>query len=310
MPEHNDERAPGYLASVEERAKAAADRATSTTLGKLATKVVPIWSAAGADLLAGGLTFAAIFAFLPALLLTTGLISIVVVDEARRIAIADGIGSVFPPIAGLAHAALDARLEGRINASLIAAIGSIWGASTFYGAIDEAFARVFREAPRRNQLFRIWRGILSVLMLLGLVIVMLLLTGIATRMTDIGFLRLGAVLEVITTVAAPLLAVLVWIGAIYMAFRFVPTVPVSRAVALKPAVVIGFALAAWTQAMAFLGSFFIGEARELGPGVGVLAILMWLWVSFNILIFGASWVRVRLEERGGMSDEPISSRWA
>lgn len=274
------------------------ERARATRVARLAERALPIWSGAGADLLAGGLTFAAVFAFLPALLLTTGLVSLVVVDEARRLAIAQGIGDVFPPLAGVAKSAMDARLEGRINASLIAAIGSVWGASAFYGAVDEAFARVFHEAPRRSGLFRIWRGMITVFMLLGLVVVMLFLVGLSTRMSSIEFLRLGRIFETLTALLAPLLAIGVWVATAYAAYRFVPVVRVSRSVALLPAVVVGIALAVWTQAMAFLSGIIVGGARELGPGIGVLAILMWLWISFNILIFGAAWVRIRLEDSG------------
>lgn len=282
-----------------DRTRAAIERALRTPLGRLAPRLVTIWVAAGADLLAGGLTFAAIFAFVPALLLTTGLISFVVVDPANRAAIASGIGDVFPPLAGVAAAAIDARLEGRINASLIAALGSIWGASTFYGALDEAFARVFQHTARRGMLVRIVRGMITVVLLLVLVIAMLLLTGIATQLTNIRILGLGRVFELVTVVVAPLLAVAVWIGAVYAAFRYLPSIRISRAAIMKPAVVIGTVLAAWTQAMAFLGDFFVGVAAELGPGLGVLAVLMWLWVSFNILIFGAAWVRVRADPATG-----------
>lgn len=280
----------------ERRARALAERAARSPLGRYAPRLFKVWHTAGADLLAGGLTFASIFAFVPALLLTTGLISLVVADEAQRRALAAGIGDVFPPIRAVAISALDARIDGRINASIIAALGSVWGASTFYGALDEAFARVFREAPRRGMLVRIWRGMLSVVMLLALVAVMVLLTGVATRMTNVDFLGLGRAFGWIASVVAPLLALAVWIGAIYAAFRVIPTVEVTREAALRPAIVVGTFLAIWTQAMAILGTFFIGIARELGPGLGVLAVLMWLWVSFNAIILGASWVRLRLED--------------
>jgi uncharacterized BrkB/YihY/UPF0761 family membrane protein len=293
--------------AAEAKARAAVERASETRFGRIAPRLFEIWSHAGADLLAGGLTFAAILAFVPALLLTTGLISLIIGDEARRMAFAEGIGDVFPPLANVAVGAMDARLEGRINASLIAALGSLWGASTFYGAIDEAFARVFERAPRRSMLLRIRRGMLSVLLLLGLVAVMVILTGVATRMTNIGFLRLGAAFDVVFGLAAPLLAVGVWIGIIYAAYRIVPTVPVSRHAALLPAAAVGVFLAAWTQAMAFLGNFFVGTARELGPGLGVLAVLMWLWVSFNAIIFGLAWVRVREEREAAEVPASVSA---
>jgi hypothetical protein len=47
---------------------------------------------------------------------------------------------------------------------------------------------------------------------------------------------------------------------------------------------------------AILGTFFIGVARELGPGVGILAILIWLWVSFDAIVLGAPWARLRTED--------------
>jgi len=270
--------------------------AADTKLGRLAMRISPIWNAAGGDLLSGGLTFAAVFALLPALLLTTGLVSLLVPEEAGRRAIADAIGDVFPPLAGIAASAMDARLEGRMNASLIAGLGSLWGASTFYRAIDEAFARVFSGYARRSALVRIWRGMISIFMLLALVTVMLFLTGMTTRMSDIGFLGLDVVFDVIAFVAAPLLVVGVWIATLYAAYRFVPTVPVTREVIGLPAIVIGVLIAAWTEAMALVGTFVVRRAVELGPGVGVLAILVWLWVTFTLMVVGAAWVRVRLED--------------
>jgi uncharacterized BrkB/YihY/UPF0761 family membrane protein len=73
----------------ERRTRALAERAARSPLGRHAPRLSKVWHTAGADLLAGSLRFASIFALVSALLLTTGLISLVVADEAQR---ARGVG--------------------------------------------------------------------------------------------------------------------------------------------------------------------------------------------------------------------------
>ena len=51
--------------------------------------------------------------------------------------------------------------------SIVGLIGLAWGASHFYGALDEAIARVFARTPARGAFDRILRGFVSVLLLVG-----------------------------------------------------------------------------------------------------------------------------------------------
>ena len=64
-------------------------------------------------------------------------------------------------------------------------------------------------------------------------------------------------------------------------------------VLLLPALLVGVVLAAFAQLYAFFAPMLTHMAAIYGTFVAFFAILAWLSISFNVLLYGASWTRVR-----------------
>ena len=69
-----------------------------------------------------------------------------------------------------------------------------------------------------------------------------------------------------------------------------------------PAVVVGAAIVVLTQVFAFLVPRLVGVAALAGSLASAFIALAWLSFSFQALLYGAAWVRVREDgRRGGVS---------
>jgi membrane protein len=253
-----------------------------------------IYDDAGGGLLAGGLTYSALFALLPSLLLLTGILGLVVDDPERRRALVQGIGDSLPPLRGFLDDSLQQITDGAAGAGGIGLIGLAWGASRFYGSLDDALGRVLRRAPKRGFVARTLRGLLSVVLLVTIFLGSLILTGIGSYLAAQTAARLGADSHVFWQVVTPLLTALVFVGAAVLCYRLVPAFHVPWSAAVLPAVVVGIALAALTQLFTYLAPRLIGAAAVYATFVAIFAAMIWLATGFQLLLVGAAWVSVRL----------------
>jgi YihY family inner membrane protein len=173
-------------------------------------------------------------------------------------------------------------------------VGSIWGASHFYGSLDEAFARLFPRARKRGFLERIWRGLVSVGALIGVAILVLVLTGVTSALADERTAGFAGAAAPVLSVIAPALAWLVFIAATGIVYRVVPARPISIRAAWLPALVAGLALALLTQLFSYLAPRIVGSSALYGTFIAVFAAMVWLSTGFQILLVGAAWVRERV----------------
>jgi membrane protein len=259
-----------------------------------ARDVLRRYSDAGGGLLAGGLTYGAIFALLPSLLLLSGVLGLIVDDPERRRAIVSGIGESLPPLRGLVEASLESMTTGAVGFGTIGLIGFGWGASRFYGSLDDAFARIFTDAPKRGLVARMVRGIVSVILFVSVFIVGLALTGIGSFLATETAGRLGADTRALWAIATPLLTTVVFVAAIAAIYRFVPARDVPWRSLLLPAVAVGVLLAVLTQVFSYIAPRLIGTAAIYGTFIAIFAAMVWLSTGFQILLIGAAWVRERI----------------
>lgn len=260
-----------------------------------ARRVIQVYDDAGNGLLAGGLTYSALFALLPSLLLITGILGFVVEDADRRRAIVEGIGRSLPPLSGFLDASLQQITEGAAGAGLIGLIGLAWGASRFYGSLDDAVSRIFRSAPKRGVVARTLRGIFSVVLLVSVFLGSLILAGIGSYLADQTAARLGTESDSFWRVATPLLTGIVFVGAAVLVYRLVPAVHVPWSAAAVPALLVGIGLAALTQLFAYIAPRLIGAAAVYGTFVAIFAAMIWLATGFQMVLLGAAWVSVRMD---------------
>lgn len=253
-----------------------------------------VYDDAGGGLLAGGLTYSALFALLPSLLLLTGILGFLVDDPDRRRAIVEGIGRSLPPLSGFLEESLQQITEGAAGAGVIGLVGLAWGASRFYGSLDDAVARLFRRAPKRGFVTRTLRGILSVVLLVSVFLGSLILTGIASYLADQTAAQFGTESEAFWKFVTPVLTAVVFVLAAALIYRLVPAIHVPWSAAALPALVVGIGLAALTQLFSFVAPRLIGAAAVYGTFVAIFAAMIWLATGFQMLLMGAAWASVRL----------------
>ena len=258
---------------------------------------------AGDGLIAGGLTYSALFALLPALLLLTGILGFLVDDPERRRAIVQSLGDTLPPLRGVLDANLDRLSEGAAGFGTLGLIGLAWGASRFYGSLDDALGRIFRSAPKRGFVARTARGLFSVVLLVCVFIVALVLSGIASYLAEETAAVLGTETRTFWRVVTPTLTALVFIGATAAVYRLVPARRVPWFALGPPAIVVGIVHAAVTALFTYIAPRLIGAAALYATFVAIFAVMIWLAALFQVLLLGAAWVRVRLGTEDAQAGE-------
>jgi membrane protein len=254
-----------------------------------------VYDEAGGGLVASGLAYAALIALLPGLLLAVSVFGLLVDDPAVRDALVAAIGTAVPPLEDLARGALEQVSAGAVPTGIIAVVGLIWGSSRFYAALDYAFSRVFRNAPRRNEVDRTLRGVLVTALLVALPIAALVIGSVVSWLLDLApdDMVIEGALRGLWQIATPTGSLILFVVGTAMAYRFVPATRVPSGAYLLPAILVGLALTVFTQVFTFVAPRLVGAAAFYGSVAAVFALLAWLAIGFNVLLMGAAWARVR-----------------
>jgi membrane protein len=254
-----------------------------------------VYDRGGGGLVAGGLAYSALIALIPGMLLIAATIGFLVDDPAVQEQIVDWIATTVPPLAEVARIALEAVSAGALPTSIIALIGLLWGSSRFYAALDNAFSRIFRGSPRRNEIERTVRGLIVTILFVAVPIAALVAGSAASWLLDLapGETQLSGVTRTLLQLASPIGSFVLFVGVVSLVYRFVPAERVSMRALLPAAILVGIVLAGFTQLFTFIAPRLVGWARLYGAFVTVFALLAWLAIGFNMLLLGAAWTRVR-----------------
>ncbi len=255
--------------------------------------VLDTYGRAPGGLLANGLAFAALFAVVPVALVTLGVAGWLVDDPRIQDELAAAIGAIAPPVAGLVDGALDALSEGAALSSLVGVIGVVWTVSQFYSTLEVAFSRIFTDRPERDLVRRTARGFLLVVGLIGLIIALVVAGSLAAAAETL-LPASSTALTVVGSVARSLPFV-VTAGVLIVAILYrvlPPRAPRWRAVA-PPAVGAGVVIVFLSQAFLYLAPRIVGAAAFAGSLATAFVALAWLSLTFQVLLLGAAWVRVR-----------------
>jgi len=255
--------------------------------------VLDTYGRAAGGLLANGLAFSTLFAAIPTLLLILGLAGWVTDNSDVRNRISDVLIAAFPPLEDLIDSALDAISQGAFAASVLGVIGLIWTVSQLYGALDVAFARIYTGIPERDIVRRTARGFLVVALLAGGIIGLVLIAGFAATV-DAATPRTSSVATAIASLITswPVM-ILITILAVLVVYRTLPPRAPSLRAELLPAVLVGTAIVILTQVFTFLVPRLVGVAALAGSLASAFIALAWLSFSYQALLYGAAWVRVR-----------------
>lgn len=253
----------------------------------------------GGGLSANGLAYSALFALVPGLLLVLAVIGIVITDGAIQDQLVHAIGELFPPLEPLVETAFAQVSSGAVPTTIFAVVGLLWGSSRFYAALDYAFSRVFRTAPRRNEVERGLRGVLVSVVCIALPIVVVIVGAIATWVMDLApaLVEFDGAIRGIVQLGSPLFTWVLFTMGIAVVYRFVPNTRVQIGDLGWPAILAGTVIAIFTQIFTFIAPRMLQWAALFGALLSVFAVLIWLSISLNVLLFGAAWMKVRVRER-------------
>jgi YihY family inner membrane protein len=255
--------------------------------------VLDVYGRAPGGLLANGLAFAALFAAFPIAFVLLGVAGWIVGDPAAQERLAEAISELVPPLAEVIDQALVALSNGAVATSIIGVIGLIWTVSQFYVTLDVALSRIFTGRSERDVVRRTARGFAWVAMLVGLVIVLIVggaLAALATTLLPERRDALGIAADVIGSLPA---LIAIGIAVVALVYRFVPPSAPSWTAIRLPAIVAGAGIILLSQLFLFLAPRLVGIAAVAGSLATAFVALAWLSFTFQGLLYGAAWVRVR-----------------
>ena len=257
--------------------------------------VFDTYGRAAGGLLANGLAFSALFTAIPATLLVLGATGWIAGDPAVRDRVSAALIATFPPLADLIQSALETIMKGATLTSILGIAGLIWTVSQFYGALDTAFARIFSEDAERDIVRRTARGFILVT-LLALAVVAFLVAGAVARFVDtLASTHVPLVGGLAGVLGSFPFLTIVSIAFVTVIYRTLPPKPPRWDSLLLPAGVVGVAIVLLSQVFTFLVPRLVGVAALAGSIASAFIALAWLSFSFQALLIGAAWVRIRDE---------------
>jgi membrane protein len=256
-------------------------------------QVFDIYGRAPGGLLANGLAFTALFAIVPIALVTLGVAGALVEDPTVQRQLATAIGLLFPPVRELIDDALRSMSEGARLTSIIGIVGLLWTVSQFYVTLDIAFSRIFSGARERDLVRRTARGFMWVAGLVGIVVA-LIIGGSLAAAAETLLPTTGTALAAFGRItSSPPVVITIGVVVVLLVYRVVPPQAPSWRAASVPALVTGTAIIVLSQLFLFLAPRVVGAAAVAGSLAAAFIALAWLSFTFQLLLLGAAWVRVR-----------------
>ena len=264
-------------------------------------QILRVYNDAGGSLLAGGLAYSSLFAGLTGLLFAFGVFGFLVPSPADRQRLVDGLTGELAPFAPIARDALASIAEHAGAFSLVGLAGTAWAASHFYGSLDTAVARVFARAPARGTFDRILRGFVSVGLLVGGLFSGIGIASVQAAVTaSFGVGSSGDASRTLSNFGFPLLTAVVIVAAVGVLYRVVPNTKVPLSVLSLPTLAAGLALTFLAEFLVFLAPRLAGALSVFGGVAAVFVALAWLHLAFQVVLIGAAWTRLRLDDAGGL----------
>ena len=257
-----------------------------------------VYGRAAGGLLARGLAFSALFALLPTLLLVLGLVGWVATDPASRDRINATLIAAAPPVAGLIRDSVAAVSDRAALASILGIVGMVWTVSQFYGALDQAIARIYADVPERSAILRTVRGLAMVALLAGSVVGLIVLGALTVALDALAVSNDPPVRVVAALLNSPLVLIVAFSLVVLLIYRTVPPRTPRWRAAVIPAVFVGAVLVVLGQAFVLLVPRLVGAQALAGSLASAFVTLAWLSLGFQALLLGVAWMRVRDESPG------------
>ncbi len=262
----------------------------------------------GGGMLAAALAYFAFFTMVPALLLFVSLLGILVEDRGLREQLVSSLVDRLDPVSEVASTVIDGLAGGGRTGSLIGILGLLWGASGFYGALQNAMGRMFPGPGGRGFLHTRLRGLLTVALILGslsaAVVAIIALPAVhqwlAARCLEIDDLHLPLLEQACAVDPGPVSTIVV-IGATMLVagaaallvYVVIPPDGATLRQAFVPAALVGVVIGLFTSLFGWLAPLLMRQWLTLGIVGSVFISLIWFNLIFQALVYGAALARMR-----------------
>jgi YihY family inner membrane protein len=258
-------------------------------------RILDTYNAAGGGITSSGLSYGALFAVIPGLLLTLSLLVIVVDNEDVRQQAIDWIITQVPPLKTFAEQIVGSIADQARYGTVLGLVLFIWGASGFYLALEGAMERLFPGPRRRDPIIGRIRGAIAVVLVVGTVIAMFLLSY---TLATVDILKaLGAELTPVLPAVTPMLAVAVSSFVCLIVYVLVPSDTPGWRAAWAPALAAGIGIGLLTSLFSLVSGLLVGGFTALGALASVFVALVWFNWVFQMLLYGGAWARLRRDRR-------------
>jgi membrane protein len=261
--------------------------------------IADVYGQAPGGLLANGLAFAALFTVVPVALVTLGIAGLLVDDPTVQSQLAVAIGAAIPPLRSLVDDALASMSSGAQLTSALGFAGLLWTVSRFYVTLDVAFSRIFTESHERDFVRRNARSFVWVVGLVGVVTALIVAGSLAAAAEVLLPTSTSALLAFGRVVSSPPVVIAFGIAIVSIVYRVVPPSAPSWRALLPAAVVTGVAIVILSQVFLFVAPRIVGAAAVAGSLAAAFIALAWLSFTFQLLLLGAAWARIRDAGRPG-----------
>jgi uncharacterized BrkB/YihY/UPF0761 family membrane protein len=247
-----------------------------------------VYRNAPGGLIVGGLSYAALFALIPTIVLVVAGIFLIVDDPGFRADAVELINKALPAFEGVTDQAVDGAGDMAAVGGIIALIGFLWGASGLYLNLTRAMERFFPGERVSGALARV-AGVLLVVVIIVGVLAAVFVAGVVTVIAQALELDIEWLLRV-TSVAATLA---IATGIVYGVYRAIPANPPIAHSARLPAVLVGMAIALMTLLYSVLSPWLVSSFQTFGAVASVFTALVWLRTVFLAMTYGAAMTRYR-----------------
>ena len=262
----------------------------------------------GGGMLAGALAYFSFFSLVPALLLFVSLLGLVIEDAALRKQLIDALVTQLDPIRDVAVVVVDGLANSARTGTIVGVIGLLWGASGFYGALQGAMQRMF-PGPGGRDFFRTrLNGVITVVLVLAVLVIAVVVIFALPLITEwldqrcrdlasldapvvdgfcsIDFAQLSGAVAVVGAMGIAL-------GAVLTIYLVIPTDGPTLRQAFWPAVIAGLFIGGLTTLFGWIAPLLVRHWVALGIVGSVFISLLWLYLVFQALLYGAAFARLR-----------------
>lgn len=249
---------------------------------RLALDAVEAFNADRLPLLAASLSYYALLALFPLLLLIIAVGSLFAAERDLTQSLGRSVAQLMPGAADEIERILREAVDARGPATVIGVLALFWSASGLFDVLQTALDRAWRVHLSRA----FWQQrLISLLVILGLILLFLASLLLSALTDDVvrGALGLGA--KTLAWVGRAVSVVAVF-AALLILYKFFPHARVSWRAALVGAIV---AAVLWELAKNFYGIYLISFARfnlVYGSVGAMIGLLLWGYISASIILFG------------------------